>query len=75
MLQMAGGWMGGPMGVRPLDGYPNGLANGLANGLGGLGGMGDYHQLGGNMLNDNGLLNNMGLAGIANGRVNFLEED
>lgn len=58
--------MGGAMGApRHLDMYGNGLNNGLVGGqLGGLGGM-DYQHLGG-MLNDNGLLNNMGL-GIGNG--------
>lgn len=59
--------MGGSMGApRHVDMYGNGLGNGLVGGqLGGLGGMGDYQHLGG-MLNDNGLLNNMGL-GIGNG--------
>lgn len=55
---MHGGWMGGPLGPRHLDAYSNALGNGL-----GLGGMGGYQHLGGDMLNDHSLLNNMGLIG------------
>ncbi len=56
--------MGGQMGpLRHLDMYGNNLGNGLMGGqLGGIGGMGEYHNLGG-MLNDNGLLS----LGIGNG--------
>ena len=63
-MQMHGGWMGGQMGpLRHLDMYGNNLGNGLMGGqLGGIGGMGEYHNLGG-MLNDNGLLS----LGIGNG--------
>ena len=57
-MQMHGGWMGGPLGPRHLDAYSNALGNGL-----GLGGMGGYQHLGGDMLNDHSLLNNMGLIG------------
>ena len=53
--------MGGPLGPRHLDAYSNALGNGL--GLGGMGGMGGYQHLGGDMLNDHSLLNNMGLIG------------
>ena len=60
-MQMHGGWMGGPLGPRHLDAYSNALGNGL--GLGGMGGMGGYQHLGGDMLNDHSLLNNMGLIG------------
>lgn len=63
------GWMAGALaGARHLDVYGNGLGNGLVGShLGGLGGMADYQHLNAGMLNDNGLLNNMGLAGIGNG--------
>ena len=57
--------MGGPLGPRHLDAYSNALGNGL-----GLGGMGGYQHLGGDMLNDHSLLNNMGL--IGNGRASSL---
>jgi len=59
-LQMHGGWMGGPLAPRHLDPYSNGHLGALGNGLG-LGGMGGYQHLGGDMLNDHGLLNGMGL--------------
>ena len=54
--------MGGPLGPRHLDAYGNGHLGALGNGLG-LGGMGGYQHLGGDMLTDHGLLNGMGLGG------------